>query len=144
MCQRFDRDLLLLLLHRGRAGATVSESGLHHRLRCGSGDHDRLLQRHDGREPKALAKGLGQLRRIDKAIARICNVHGRGNHSSWCCGNYSKVNQMDLNAALNLERWPGLSLPVSAVASEASIMPASGYHSIERLGQITHISVGLK
>ena len=30
----------------------------------------------------------------------------------WQCDSYSKVNQMDLNAALNLERWPGLSFPV--------------------------------
>ena len=32
--------------------------------------------------PKALASGLKRLRRLDKAIARSRNVHGRGNHSN--------------------------------------------------------------
>ena len=39
----------------------------------------------DGRtvaNPKALAVGLKRLRRLDKAIARSRNVHGRSNHSS--------------------------------------------------------------
>ena len=32
--------------------------------------------------PKALASGIKQLRRLDKAIARSRNVHGRSNHSN--------------------------------------------------------------
>ena len=32
--------------------------------------------------PKALSSALGQLRRVDKAIARSRNVHGRSNHSN--------------------------------------------------------------
>ena len=53
----------------------------------------------------------------------------------WHCGDCGRLNERDLNAALNLSQWPGSSFPVSgrgdrvrpavpAVACEASISPA--------------------
>ena len=40
--------------------------------------------------PKALATALKRLQRVDKAIARSCNVHGKTNHSNRREGLYAK------------------------------------------------------
>ena len=69
--------------------------------------------------------------------SKLCGCCGKRNESltlserQWTCGGCGSVNDRDLNAALNLERWPGLSFPVTgrgdrvrpampAVACEAS------------------------
>ena len=74
----------------------------------------------------------------------------------WYCGGCGALVERDVNAALNLERWPGSSFPVSgrgdcvspampAVAGEASTSTASTCQSpIARLGQIKQISAGLE
>ena len=72
----------------------------------------------------------------------------------WRCGGCGALNERDLNAAVNLSSWPGLSFPVSgrgdcvrpampAVVGEAST--ATPVQSpIERLEQIGQISVGFE
>ena len=69
--------------------------------------------------------------------SKLCACCGRKNEGltlserQWTCGGCGSENDRDLNAALNLERWPGLSFPVTgrgdrvrpampAVACEAS------------------------
>ena len=74
----------------------------------------------------------------------------------WYCGGCGALVERDVNAALNLEQWPGSSFPVSgrgdrvspampAVACEASTDTVPTCESpIARLGQTKQISAGLE
>ena len=70
------------LLHRGRPAAPSVKAGPTIGVDVGVG---MMAVCSDGTtvdNPKALASGIKQLRRLDRAIARSGNVHGRSNHSS--------------------------------------------------------------
>ena len=53
------------------------------------------------------------------ASSRLCsecswkNVELRLSDREWRCGGCGVLNQRDVNAAMNLEQWPGLSFPAS-------------------------------
>ena len=70
------------VLHRRRTAAAAGEDGPTIGVDVGVGAVAVCLDGTTVTNPQALASGIKRLRRLDKAIARSLNVHGKSNHSN--------------------------------------------------------------